>query len=105
MAAQVSPTLLLGFRKSLKHVHRDWPDFAALRRSGSAGGPAGQGLSTGAGPGLYTNVMATEVYIKAFVDGRLGYSSAVGVLMAAIMVTFGLVYLRVIARRDFAEAS
>jgi len=25
--------------------------------------------------------------------------------MAAIMVTFGLVYLRVIARRDFAEAS
>ena len=62
-------------------------------------------LTTGAGPGLYTNVMATEVYIKAFVDGRLGYSSAVGVLMAAIMVTFGLVYLRVIARRDFAEAS
>jgi len=60
-------------------------------------------LTTGAGPGLYTNVMATEVYIKAFVDGRLGYSSAVGVLMATIMVSFGLVYLRVIARRDFAE--
>jgi multiple sugar transport system permease protein len=62
-------------------------------------------LTTGAGPGLFTNVMATEVYIKAFVDGRLGYSSAVGVLMAAIMVAFGLVYLRVLARRDFAEAS
>jgi multiple sugar transport system permease protein len=61
-------------------------------------------LTTGAGPGLYTNVMATEVYIKAFVDGRLGYSSAVGVLMAAIMVVFGLVYLRVIAPREFGEA-
>ena len=62
-------------------------------------------LTTGAGPGLYTNVMATEVYIKAFVDGRLGYSSAVGVLMAAIMAVFGLVYLRVIAPREFGEAA
>ena len=61
-------------------------------------------LTTGAGPGLYTNVLATEVYIKAFIDGRLGYSSAVGVLMAAIMVVFGLVYLRVIAQREFGEA-
>ncbi|OJY32382.1 MAG: hypothetical protein BGP06_10485, partial [Rhizobiales bacterium 65-9] len=26
-------------------------------------------LTTGAGPGLYTNVMATEVYIKGFIDG------------------------------------
>ena len=37
--------------------------------------------------------MATEVYIKAFIDGRLGYSSAVGVVMAAIMTVFGLIYL------------
>ena len=61
-------------------------------------------LTTGAGPGLYTNVMATEVYIKAFIDGRLGYSSAVGVLMATIMVAFGLVYLRVVAQREFRES-
>lgn len=61
-------------------------------------------LTTGAGPGLYTNVMATEVYIKAFIDGRLGYSSAVGVLMAAAMVVFGLVYLRMIAQREFRES-
>ena len=60
-------------------------------------------LTTGAGPGLYTNVMATEVYIKGFVDGRLGYSSAVGVVMAAIMTAFGLLYLRVIARRELKE--
>ncbi len=60
-------------------------------------------LTTGAGPGLYTNVMATEVYIKAFVDGRLGYSSAVGVVMATVMVAFGLLYLRMIAQREFKE--
>jgi multiple sugar transport system permease protein len=57
-------------------------------------------LTTGAGPGLYTNVMATEVYIQAFINGRFGYSSATGVVMAAIMTVFGLIYLRVIARRQ-----
>ena len=42
-------------------------------------------LTTAGGPGLYTNVMATDVYIKAFIDGRMGYSSAIGVVMAALM--------------------
>ncbi len=60
-------------------------------------------LTTGAGPGLYTNVMATEVYIQAFINGRFGYSSATGVVMAAIMTVFGLVYLRVIARGALEE--
>ena len=60
-------------------------------------------LTTGAGPGLYTNVMATEVYIKAFVEGRMGYSSAVGVVMATIMTFFGLIYLRVLAEREMKE--
>ena len=60
-------------------------------------------LATGAGPGTFTNVLATEIYIKAFVDFRLGYSSAVGVVMAAIMTAFGLLYLRVIARRELKE--
>ncbi len=60
-------------------------------------------LTTAAGPGLFTNVMATEVYIKAFIDGRLGYSSAVGIVMAAIMVAFGMLYLRIIAEREFKE--
>jgi len=60
-------------------------------------------LTTAAGPGLYTNVMATEVYIKAFIDGRMGYSSAVGIVMASVMVAFGMVYLRFIARREFKE--
>jgi len=60
-------------------------------------------LTTAAGPGLYTNVMATEVYIKAFIDGRMGYSSAVGIVMATIMVAFGMIYLRLIAQREFKE--
>ncbi len=60
-------------------------------------------LTTGAGPGTYTNVMATEIYIKAFIEGRLGYSSAAGVVMATIMTVFGLIYLRVIAERELKE--
>ncbi len=60
-------------------------------------------LTTGAGPGTYTNVMATEIYLKAFVEGRLGYSSATGVVMATIMTVFGLIYLRVIAERELKD--
>ncbi len=60
-------------------------------------------LTTAAGPGLYTNVMATDVYIKAFIDARLGYSSAIGIVMAAIMTAFGMIYLRVIAQRELKE--
>jgi len=60
-------------------------------------------LTTGAGPGTFTNVMATEVYLKAFVDGRMGYSSALGIVMAAIMTFFGILYLRMIMRRNLRE--
>jgi multiple sugar transport system permease protein len=60
-------------------------------------------LTTGAGPGSFTNVMATDVFIKAFIDGRLGMSSAMGVVMAAAMLVFGIVYLRVVAAREFRE--
>ena len=60
-------------------------------------------LTTGAGPGLYTNVMATEVYIQAFINGRFGYSSATGVVMATIMTVFGLIYLRLVARGALEE--
>lgn len=60
-------------------------------------------LTTGAGPGLYTNVMATEVYIQGFINGRFGYSAATGVIMATIMTVFGLIYLRIIAERELSE--
>jgi multiple sugar transport system permease protein len=60
-------------------------------------------LTTGAGPGTYSNVMATEIYIRGFIDGRLGYSAAAGVVMATMMTAFGLLYLRVIAARELVE--
>ena len=62
-------------------------------------------LATGAGPGTFTNVMATEVYLKAFVDGRMGYSSALGIVMASIMTVFGIIYLRMIVKRNLKEMS
>jgi multiple sugar transport system permease protein len=60
-------------------------------------------LTTGAGPGTYTNVMATEIYIKGFIDGRLGYSAAAGVVMATIMTAFGMIYLRYVASKALVE--
>jgi multiple sugar transport system permease protein len=61
-------------------------------------------LATGAGPGTFTNVLATEIYIKAFVDFRLGYSSAVGVVMALIMAVFGVAYYRFAAPNKLGDS-
>ncbi len=60
-------------------------------------------LATGAGPGTYTNVLATEIYIKAFIDLRIGYSSAIGVVMAVVMALFGALYFRVFGLHDMQE--
>ena len=60
-------------------------------------------LATGAGPGLFTNVLATEIYIKGFIDFELGFSSSVGMVMAAIMALFGILYFRFVALREFRE--
>ena len=61
-------------------------------------------LATGAGPGTFTNVLATEIYIKAFVDFRLGYSSAVGIVMAVVMALFGIAYYRFVAPRELKDS-
>lgn len=61
-------------------------------------------LSTGAGPGTFTNVLATEVYIKAFVDFRLGYSSAVGIVMALVMAGFAIVYYRFVTEHELSDS-
>lgn len=60
-------------------------------------------LATGAGPGTLTNVLATEVYLQAFVNFRVGYSSAIGMVMAVAMGLFGIVYLRLVAQRQIEE--
>jgi multiple sugar transport system permease protein len=61
-------------------------------------------LATGAGPGTFTNVMATETYIRSFVDFRLGYGAAVGMVMAALMAVFGLFYFSLVGRRQMDAA-
>lgn len=60
-------------------------------------------LATGAGPGTYTNVLATEVYIRAFIDLRIGYSSAIGVVMAVVMAAFGALYFRFFGLMDMQD--
>jgi multiple sugar transport system permease protein len=60
-------------------------------------------LATGAGPGTFTNVLATEIYLKGFIDFRLGYSSAIGMVMATTMALFGIFYLRLVAQRQLEE--
>ncbi|WP_068310307.1 carbohydrate ABC transporter permease [Polycladidibacter hongkongensis] len=60
-------------------------------------------LTTGAGPGTFTNVLATEVYLKAFVDLRIGYSAAIGVTMAVVMAAFGALYFRFFGLNEMQE--
>ena len=55
-------------------------------------------LTTGGGPGRYTNVMATDVYLRGFVDFQLGISATIGMVMAVAMGLFGLVYARIGSR-------
>jgi multiple sugar transport system permease protein len=49
-------------------------------------------------------VLATEIYIKAFVDFRIGYSSAVGIVMAIVMAAFAILYYRFVAPRELKES-
>ena len=60
-------------------------------------------LATGAGPGTFTNVLATEIYIRAFIDLRIGYSSAIGVAMAVVMAAFGALYFRFFGLSDMQD--
>ncbi|MET0423952.1 MAG: sugar ABC transporter permease [Actinoplanes sp.] len=57
-------------------------------------------LSTGGGPGTYTQVLATQLYSKAFVADDLGEGAAIGFVMTAVMAVFALIYLRVANREE-----
>ncbi len=59
-------------------------------------------LSTGGGPGTYTQVLATQLYSAAFVSNSLGEGAAIGLLMSAVMAVFALVYLRVTSPQEAA---
>jgi multiple sugar transport system permease protein len=55
-------------------------------------------LTTGGGPGTYTQVLATQLYSSAFVDNKMGQGAAIGILMTCIMAVFAVVYLRITMR-------
>ncbi|MEV0616732.1 sugar ABC transporter permease [Nonomuraea sp. NPDC050404] len=61
-------------------------------------------LSTGGGPGTYTQVLATQLYSAAFVANSLGEGAAIGIVMTALMAVFALVYLRVTNEREGGRA-
>ncbi|GAA1596072.1 MULTISPECIES: carbohydrate ABC transporter permease [Kribbella] len=56
-------------------------------------------LTTGGGPGTYTQVLATQLFTTAFVDNKLGSGAAIGLLMSFCMVLFTIFYLGILQRR------
>lgn len=57
-------------------------------------------LTTGGGPGTYTQVLATQLFTTAFVDNQLGRGAAVGLLMSGFMLLFAVAYLFVTLRSN-----
>jgi len=55
-------------------------------------------LATRGGPGDYTQVLATQMYMTSFVDYRMGAGAAIGVVMTLIMFVFALVYFFIMFR-------
>ena len=61
-------------------------------------------LATRGGPGVRTQVLATQMYLEAFVNYRLGYGAAVGVLMGLIMLVFSVVYFNTAFKKSLGQA-
>ena len=61
-------------------------------------------LTTGGGPGRFTNVLAVEVYVRGFIDFQLGASATIGMVMAVAMAIFGAIYMRFAGRRVLGNA-
>ena len=62
-------------------------------------------VMTNGGPVNASQVMATYQYHFGLQEFRLGYGSAVGVVMFALCFIFGLLYQRVIMRQDLTGTS
>lgn len=60
-------------------------------------------LSTGGGPGNFTEVLATEMYKEAFVNYRLGYGATVGIVMVLLMLLFTIGYFKTVFARNVQE--
>jgi multiple sugar transport system permease protein len=61
-------------------------------------------LATRGGPGVKTQVLATQMYLEAFVNYKLGYGAAVGVLMGLIMLAFSIVYFNTTFKKSLGQA-
>jgi ABC-type sugar transport system permease subunit len=55
-------------------------------------------LMTKGGPSDATNVLGTFIYQTAFSTFKLGYASAIGVLMLSISAIFGVIYMGLVLR-------
>ena len=51
-------------------------------------------VMTGGGPADSTNVIVHYIYRQAFVFLKMGYASAMGVVLFALLFTFSLAYLK-----------
>lgn len=59
---------------------------------------------TGGGPGYETSVLAVLMYNLAYLDGRLGLSYAVGVVLLLVSLLFMYVFIRAYNQRDGSTA-
>jgi multiple sugar transport system permease protein len=60
-------------------------------------------LATRGGPGTFTQVLATQLYVESFVNYTLGLGSAIGTVMSALMLLFAIVYFMTVFRRSFGQ--
>jgi len=57
-------------------------------------------LFTGGGPGDFTHVLGTRVYLESFVNYKIGYGATFGVIMTLIMMIFAIVYFTTFFKRS-----
>ncbi len=60
---------------------------------------------TGGGPVNATEIIGLFMYRQAFTSGRLGYGSAVAVMMFMLNLMITVVYLATLARSSFRSES
>jgi multiple sugar transport system permease protein len=61
-------------------------------------------LATRGGPGTFTQVLATQLFVDSFVEYQLGLGAAVGSVMSSLMLLFAIVYFITVFRRSFQQA-
>ena len=57
-------------------------------------------VMTGGGPGFSTTVLVQYIFRSAFTDGKMGYASAVGVVLVAALLLLTVIRNRVARRSE-----